>query len=63
MTVLHIKICGFVQRTTHKKYIALNTFINEELSKEAKFCFQEIKNNNNGQNKLTWSGKSNNKSH
>lgn len=53
MTVLHIKIYGFVQRTTHKKCIALNTFLNEELNKEAKFCFQEIKNNNNEQNKLT----------
>ena len=27
--------------------------INEKLNKEAKFCFQEIKNNNNEQNKLT----------
>lgn len=53
MTVLHVKIYGFVQRSTHKKCIALNTFINEKLNKEAKFCFQEIKNNNNEQNKLT----------
>ena len=40
------------KETTQKKWIALSTFINEQLNKEAKFSFQEIKNNNNEQNRL-----------